>query len=129
MAPDFNTPQKWLKSLFSPSPENFTLNAEYFPKVTQSAFSLEEILKWEALPLGFKVARRGFSVEKKLNVGLLNPDDSSIIKDIQLAVLNRFESQAEMETEIYRILPNEFRRILIQVYGLSESDPRLAKFI
>lgn len=117
----------------------FKLDPKFFPKKTQPILSLETVLKYGVLPLGFKSEKSFFKSKTLLNLGFLSPYRKEFISEvIQLADLKKTEFGFE-GTKIYIIIADQFLRVLDQVYGVSESqlhsyspekfDPTLRMFL
>lgn len=94
----------------------FELEPQYFPRVTQDLFSMQEILKFGILPLGYKSEFHWFRTRKRLNLGMLNP--------------NRFDALAWVKEhsptvkafKTFQVLPDQFLVTLEQVYGVKKEE-------
>lgn len=100
----------------------FHVDPQYFPQETKSVFSVEDILRWGALPLGSKTEYRLFRKGKILNVGLLDPGR----QDAKLAIAAAQEEAGKKYTNLkfFLILADQFLGILQSVYGV---DPETLK--
>lgn len=85
----------------------FRVRPEYFPTTTQSAIPLEDITRWEILPLGVKEKRK-----RLLNVGALDPRKPGIYKEVA-----RLAREASYDGfQLFRISREDFESALSQIY-------------
>jgi hypothetical protein len=124
-----------LVEIFGPHHEVdfFHLQPEYFPLHTRDALSLDIILKWGVLPLGFKAERKLFSTRRILNLGALDPKRPGL-REACIAACPEAHG-----VRPYLVLGDQFVAILTQVYGVSperlaglreaEADPTLQLFL
>jgi hypothetical protein len=108
----------------------FHVDPQYFPQETKAVFSIEDIVRWGALPLGSKIQYRLFRKGKILNVGLLDPGRA----DVKLAIAAAQEEAGKKFTQLkfFLILADQFLGILQSVYGVNPEtlkkgnrDPKL----
>lgn len=103
--------ERVLKSRYR-NEEFFHVDPAFFPQTTKSVLPLEVILREGVLPLGSKKTFHWFRPVTRLNLGMLNParafDAKAWIGDGALK---------SVEPKKYQLLPDEFLRVLIDVYG------------
>lgn len=116
----FYTPEE-LQKVFGPgnAADFFYLEPAYFPQITRELFNTEDIMKFGALPLGFKTQYRLFKPRKILNVGLLNPSNLSNITALQTLAKQRLGDESYHGLKIYLILPDQLLDVLSKVYGFT----------
>ncbi|MGE0616347.1 MAG: hypothetical protein AB7P04_11970 [Bacteriovoracia bacterium] len=118
----------------------FNLDTRYFPEVTKTLFTTEEMAKLGVLPLGFKTRYRFFRRSKVLNVGLLTPADKATAHAVEKMAKERLGKENSISgLKIYLILADQFIDVLGLVYGVPEStlaklgagnlNPTLAVFV
>jgi hypothetical protein len=115
-----------LLQLFGPhySIDLFQIEPEHFPQATRALLSIDDIIRWGALPLGFKSHRRLLrGTEVTLNIGLLNPGpgNSTAVSEITRAARER--SQGPIHgAKVFLILADQYLDVLRVVYGVNESE-------
>ena len=124
----------------------FHVEPEYFPKVTQDLLSHDLMLRYGALPLGFKTEHKFFRAKRMLNIGMLDPSrgdaPEKALEKLQATAAEKLERQgagAIHGTKMFLILADQFLVILREVYGLDEAalrrldpkdlDPTLTMFL
>lgn len=112
--------------VFGPSFEVdfFHLNPNYFPESTKDLIPIEMVLKYGALPLGFKTESRFFRRRKLINVGFLSPYRKNFLAEVEKFVLDHREGQTFEAVRIYLILADQFLKVLKKTYGISEDQIR-----
>ena len=94
----------------------FYLDPRYFPAVTKDTLTIDEILRFGALPLGFK--RSGFLSQKKhVNVGVLNPSDTKAMGELRSILLNRLEKEGVTDIKVFLILSDQYLDVLRMFYA------------
>lgn len=119
-----------LIEVFGPSYEVpfFHLQAAYFPETTKNLMTVDEILKFGALPLGFKTELKLLGKKKKIiNIGVLDPINETQKAGIKDTVLKRFQSEMtstteEVELKYFLILADQFISILRSHYQVSDEQ-------
>ena len=96
----------------------FHVNPKYFPVATRDLMPVEMIVRYGALPLGFKTKAKFLSSEKHINVGFLDPTQKESLTSVEAAIRTLDPSFAGMK--IYLILADEFIEVLRSTYGLDE---------
>lgn len=95
----------------------FYLDPRYFPAATRSALSPEEILRYGALPLGYK-RKSGFLSQKKvINVGFLNPGDTATVEAVKTLLTQRLAKEGVVDIKIFLLLSDQFLDVLRISYG------------
>ncbi len=109
--------------VFGPSFEIdfFYLDPEYFPVATVKALSIEEILRYGAMPLGFKKKSGFLSKNKYLNVGFLNPANKAAVQAVESLVIRRLENENVTSVKIFLIIADQFVDVLRSVYGKDDA--------
>jgi hypothetical protein len=112
------TPEKMIR-LFGRSfrVDFFSLQPEFFPRETRDLLTREQILRYGALPLGYKSERRWFfRRDRRLNVGMLNPDRADAFLEVDAI------AREAGRVKIYLVLPGDFLRVAEKVYGIGEAE-------
>lgn len=91
----------------------FHLEPQYFPAITKDVLTREQILKFGALPLGYKTEMSWFRPVKRLNLGMLNPAKDRVVSE-QIPNVKSFK--------IFQVLPDQFLTTLEQHYGVKRAD-------
>jgi hypothetical protein len=99
----------------------FKLDPRYFPEVTRTVLPTALILKYGALPLGFKTNYHFFRKEKRLNIGFLNPKDAKLVDEVEKSCRDRLGPSVFTKTNVYLILADEFIETLKEVFHV-DSD-------
>lgn len=98
----------------------FHIEAKYFPKQTKDVIPLPLLLKNGVLPLGSKIERKIFRSRKLLNLGLLDPSESSKIDEVWSYLKT---SRQEFDgVKAYLILADQMLDVLEEVYGVTENQ-------
>jgi hypothetical protein len=99
----------------------FNLDPALFPKTTSGLISIETILKFGILPLGFKARAGLFKPGKLLNLGLIDPGKKEALE------IARKEAGPEFKAiKTFLISTDQFLSVLSAHYGLS-ADQLLRK--
>jgi hypothetical protein len=97
----------------------FHLDGKFFPRQTSQILSLDTILKYGVLPLGFKNEYGLFKSGRILNLGMLDPGRADALK----VAVEESKVQAESNrTKVFLILAEQFLDVLQSVYGISHAD-------
>lgn len=102
----------------------FQLDPAYFPQATKDLFSKDIILKYGALPLGYKTEYKLFRTKKILNVGLLDPSQKERAEQVQNIAQEKLGKNAIAAIKVFLILADQYLDILSSVYGVSEDEIR-----
>jgi hypothetical protein len=109
-----------LVALFGKSDADFFyLDSRYFPETTKNLLSPDEILRFGALPLGSKKSTKLFRSGTIVNVGMLDPSDTSAIKAMEAIFRSRGNA---LGIKVFLILADQFLDALDRVYGQKEED-------
>lgn len=105
--------------VFGPSFEIdfFYLDPKYFPAVTKEALSVNEILRYGALPLGFKRKSGFLSQKKSVNVGFLDPGNEANVGSVRDLLLSRLAKDGVTDIKIFLILSDQYMDVLRNSYG------------
>lgn len=137
----FLTPEKLIRVLGPDYRINFFyLHPDRFPKDTLKLFTVDEVLRYGVLPLGFKKKFRWFRRPTELlNIGLLNPGNPKRLDELDEIVRSRIKGDKYQRIQVFLILADQFLGVLRSVYGLkvedleskpeSELDPTLTLFL
>ena len=97
----------------------FHLDGRFYPKETSQVLSIDTVLKYGVLPLGFKSSQGLFSRGRTLNLGMLDPAR----KDFQTAAEQEIQSKERFDkTRVFLILADQYLEVLQSVYGMSQED-------
>lgn len=109
--------------VFGPSFEIdfFYLDPRYFPAATKDALTLQEILRYGALPLGFKRKSGFLSKKKTINVGFLDPGNEETVQAVRAALLGRFGGEGVTDIKIFLLLSDQYMDVLRMSYGKDHS--------
>jgi hypothetical protein len=117
----------------------FSLDPRYFPQVTRDLLDTDLMLRFGALPLGYKTEFKLFRSRKMLNVGLLNPSRTDVLPGIEHAVQQKLGPGKVKGIKPFLVLADQYLAILSAVYGISEDslrqleparlDPTLSMFL
>jgi hypothetical protein len=120
-----NATPTWLKRL-RPGLEldAFHVDPAYFPASTRDVLSVTEIVEHGVLLLGYKIGRRFFRQEMILNIGLVNPEPKEKIKTVEQLVRAKVSPTAFSKIKVYRLVPEEFHRVLKDVYGVKTTKKK-----
>lgn len=106
-------------SVFGPSFEIdfFYLDSRYFPVATKGALTIEEILRYGALPLGYKNRASFLSKKKAINVGFLDPGNESNVSAVRDILLKRLGKDGVTEVKIFLVLSDQYVDVLRSHFG------------
>jgi hypothetical protein len=117
----------------------FSLEPRYFPQITRDLFDPDLMLRFGALPLGFKTEFKLFRSRKMLNVGLLNPSRTDTLPGLEHAANSKLGPGRIQGIKPFLVLADQFIAVMGSVYGLSEDklraldpsklDPTLVMFL
>jgi len=95
----------------------FHLDPVHFPRKTMQVLTLETILKYGVLPLGFKAETGFFKRGKTLNLGMIDPGRKDAIE------LAEKEAGPEFtRSKRFLVLADQFISVLYSVYELSPAQ-------
>lgn len=108
----------------------FYLDPAYFPVVTKDLLSVEQILKFGALPLGFKKEKKLFQTEQVLNLGMLDPSRREVLGEVEAAARAKLGEKTVAGIKVFLILADQYLDVVRDVYGvgdsrLKETDPKM----
>lgn len=105
--------------VFGPSFEIdfFYLDSRYFPAATKGALTPEEILRYGALPLGYKKKSGFLSKKKAINVGFLDPGNEAQVGAVRELLLNRLGSEGVTEVKTFLVLSDQYVDVLRDNFG------------
>lgn len=112
-----------LEKMFGPSyhVDFFYLDARYYPTNTKDWLTLEQIIRFGALPLGLKTTSKWlFKRERRLNLGMLTPSKElvdGIEKELRAQVGGKFE-----QLKVFLLLGDQFLNVLKTRYGVNEGE-------
>jgi hypothetical protein len=105
----------------------FNMSATHLPKDSTKLLSIEDVLKYGAIPLGCRKEKRllGPSRRKILNLGLLDPSKHKEVVDA-IHAHGEWKRRAKPfhSTNVYLVLVDQFLEVLEKVYGVCEDDIR-----
>ncbi|MGZ3688613.1 MAG: hypothetical protein ACXWP5_16630 [Bdellovibrionota bacterium] len=101
----------------------FQLEPSYYPALTRDLFPVEALLKFGALPLGFKSEAGFFRTKRKLNLGMLDPGNSRSVEELEKLARSKLP-EGIAGVRIYLILPDQFLDVLEVAYQVSEAAIR-----
>jgi hypothetical protein len=99
----------------------FYLDPRFFPQATAGALTVEEILHFGALPLGFKKKSGFLAKERFLNVGFLDPANKATVSAVEALVAGRLRGENVVGIKIFLLLADQFLNVLREVYGKERS--------
>ena len=102
----------------------FHVDPRYFPQETKSVFTVEDIVRWGALPLGSKTDYGLFRKGKILNIGMLDPGRQDAKLEISAA---QEGGKQYTQLKFFLILADQFLGILQSVYGVDPEALRKEK--
>lgn len=103
----------------------FYVDCNYFPPITKNIFTIEQMLKYGVLPLGFKTDMKLFRNKKLLNLGLVSPErQGTTVPELEKLAKERIGENTFQDIKVYLILAEQFFEVLEQVYSTSEADIR-----
>jgi hypothetical protein len=110
--------------VFGPSFEIdfFYLDPRYFPAATKGALTVEEVIRYGALPLGVKRKSGFLSKKKAINVGFLDPGREETVEAVRSILLKRLENEGVTEIKIFLILSDQYMDVLRTSYGKERSE-------
>ncbi|MGZ3694536.1 MAG: hypothetical protein ACXWQO_10175 [Bdellovibrionota bacterium] len=110
--------------VFGPSFEIdfFYLDQRYFPVATKDALTMEEILRYGALPLGFKRLSGFLGHKKALNVGFLDPGNEESVSAVRAILLKRLEKEGVTDIKIFLLLSDQYLDVLRTTYGKDRAN-------
>jgi hypothetical protein len=105
--------------VFGPSFEIdfFYLDPKYFPLATKEALTTAEILRYGALPLGFKRLSGFMAKKKQVNVGFLDPGNQESVQAVRAILLKRLEKEGVSDIKIFLLLSDQYLDVLRLSYG------------
>jgi hypothetical protein len=116
----------------------FHLDSRYFPQVTRDLLPVEAIVRFGALPLGYKTVPGLFRSRKLLNLGLLDPARQDVV-DAVTEVVRPVVGEALAGVKTYLVLASDFVPLVDKVFALSPAalaelpsekvDPTLKMFL
>jgi hypothetical protein len=111
------SPEK-LQAVFGPSyaVDFFHLDPRYFPQVSRELLTAEQILRFGALPLGFKTEYRMFRARRILNVGLIDPKRTEVPGEVE-KLANAKLGGGIAGTKVWLILVDQYLEILREAYA------------
>ncbi len=95
----------------------FYLDSKYFPAVAKDILSLDEILRFGALPLGFKKKNSFLSSKKIANVGFLDPGNDDSVNKVRSILLERLSPEGVSDVKIFLLLSDQFLDVLQNIFG------------
>jgi hypothetical protein len=118
--------REMLIQVFGPSfnVDFFHLNPEYFPQVTRDLFTVDQIIEWGALPLGFKTEHKFFRARKMLNVGFLDPARADAVQAAEAAARAKLGANGIHGLKVFLILTDQFLEVMRGVYRVDEAALR-----
>jgi|GEM_PF-1245844 len=118
-----------LVELFGPNfaVDFFHLNPTFFPVITKELLTAESILKFGALPLGFKTEYRMFKPRKILNLGLLNPSRADSLAEVEKAAQAKLGREGLQGVKVFLVLADQFLDVVRDVYGMTDEKLRKMK--
>jgi hypothetical protein len=110
--------------VFGPSFEIdfFYLDPRYFPVVSRDALSVPEILRYGALPLGFKKVSGFLSRKRVANVGFLDPGNKESVSSVRNILRERLGKDGVSDIKIFLLLADQFMDVLRESYGQHRSQ-------
>ncbi len=113
-----------LIQVFGPSfgVDFFHLDPLYFPKITQDLMPVDLLVRYGALPLGFKTEHRFFKSRKLLNLGLLDPSRAEAVEEVMKAATARYGASTIHGVKVFLILADQFLTVLKHSYGLENKQ-------
>jgi hypothetical protein len=113
-----------LIQLFGPSFRTnfFYLDPLRFPVQTADLLTAEEIAEWGVLPLGSKTGWGFFRSRRQVNLGCVDPRETSLHEKAMTRILERAHARSfsiQRDPKIYLVLADQVLKVLKQVYGLS----------
>lgn len=97
----------------------FHVEGQFFPKNSRDVLSLETVLRYGVLPLGFKSEYGFFKPGKTLNLGMLDPGR---VESLQTAEVEAKKKSDMTRTKIFLVLAEQFLEVLQHVYGVGMQD-------
>jgi hypothetical protein len=94
----------------------FHLDPRFFPKSSSEMLPAEAVVKYGILPLGFKNESHWFRTRRRLNLGVLNPQDTASIEAVKREHLETVKA-----FKTFQVLPEEFLQTLELCYGIERS--------
>lgn len=115
-----------LVRLFGPSYKTdfFNLEPRYFPEVTRDVLSSDTLIRNGALLLGYKTEYRFFRATKRLNVGLLSPEDKDAAAAVEKAAREKLGAKGFDGLKIFLVLADQYLEVLRQVYQVPDAEIR-----
>lgn len=102
--------------------ERFHVNPKYFPESTRTVLPTSAILKFGALPLGFK---EGIGSNRTLNLGFLNPRETNHVEKVKEMCRTKLGREGFHDIRTYRIRPADLVATLDMVFHVNEQSLRL----
>ncbi len=96
----------------------FHLDSRYFPEVTRELLPVDAIVRFGALPLGYKTVPGLFRSRKVLNLGLLDPAREDAV-DAVTEVVRPVVGEALAGVKTYLVLAADFVPLVEKVFALS----------
>ena len=92
----------------------FHLNPDFYPEETKHLLSIDDILRFGVLPLGFKTSSGLFRKRRDLNLGILDPTQKHVPMEIEKKVREKFPDLTGVRC--YLVLVEQFLSVLHSVY-------------
>jgi len=115
------------------------LDPAYYPRDGRDVFTVDAMVRFGMLTVGFKDLGGWWKRRRALNVGLLDPDRADARKAAELVALQQLEGHGLAGVKFYLVLAEEFLRVLESAYGVAveslrsrapeEIDPTLRLFL
>jgi hypothetical protein len=94
----------------------FHLDPAFFPQSSREMIPVAAIIQYGVLPLGFKNETHWFRTRRRLNLGVLNPQDTVAIETVKRQHLETVKA-----FKTFQVLPEEFLQTLELCYGVERS--------